>query len=129
MQRTAPELTANARRLRRDATPAERLLWHVLRAHRPRFTRQLVIGDVIVDIACRSVRIAIELDGGHHALQIDKDQVRTKYLEARGWRVMRFWNNEVIDNVEGVAAVILAAVAQVATHPRPLPFREGSSGR
>ncbi|TPG41149.1 DUF559 domain-containing protein [Sphingomonas koreensis] len=119
MQRTAPELTANARRLRRDATPAERLLWHALRGHQPRFTRQLVIGDVIVDTACRSARLAIELDGGHHALQTDKDQARTEYLEARGWIVMRFWNNEVMDNVEGVVRVILAAVARASTHPRP----------
>ncbi|TPG22563.1 DUF559 domain-containing protein [Sphingomonas koreensis] len=125
MQRTAPELTDNARRLRHDATPAERLLWHALRTYRPRFTRQLVIGDVIVDIACRSVRLAIELDGGHHALQTEKDQARTEYLEARGWTVMRFWNNDVIDNVEGVVQVILASVARASTHPRPLPSREG----
>ncbi|MGN6280132.1 MAG: endonuclease domain-containing protein [Sphingomonas sp.] len=125
MQRIAPELTACARRLRRDATQAERLLWTALRTHRLRFTRQLVIGDVIDDIACRAARIAIELDGGHHALQIGKDQARTAYLEARGWKVIRFWNNEVIDNVEGVAAAILAAVAQGDTHPQPLPSREG----
>ena len=123
MQRTAPELTANARILRRGATPAERLLWHALRTHRPRFTRQLVVGDVIVDIACRSARLAIELDGGHHALQIDQDQARTEYLEARGWIVMRFWNSDVIDNVDGVAQVVLAAVAQASTPPRPLPSR------
>ncbi|TPG39183.1 DUF559 domain-containing protein [Sphingomonas koreensis] len=125
MQRTAPELTENARRLRRDATPAERLLWQALRAYRPRFTRQLVIGDVIVDIACRSVRVAIELDGGHHALQLNKDRRRTEYLEARGWTVMRFWNNDVIDNVEGVVRLILAEVARASTHPRALPSREG----
>jgi very-short-patch-repair endonuclease len=125
MQRTAPELTANARNLRRDATPAERLLWHALRAYRPRFTRQLVVGDVIVDIACRAARLAIELDGGHHALQVDKDQARTEYLEAGGWTVMRFWNNDVIDNIEGVVQVIFAAVARASTHPRPLPSREG----
>src|SRR5690242_428635 len=59
MQRIAPELTASARRLRRDATQAERLLWTALRTHRLRFTRQLVIGDVIDDIACRAARIAI----------------------------------------------------------------------
>jgi very-short-patch-repair endonuclease len=125
MQRTAPEMTANARSLRRNATPAERLLWNALRSHRPRFTRQLVVGDVIIDIACRSVRIAIELDGGHHAMQTKEDRTRTAYFEARGWMVMRFWNNDVLDNAESVAEVILAAVAQASTHPRPLPSREG----
>jgi very-short-patch-repair endonuclease len=127
MQRTPPELTTNARRLRREATPAERRLWDALRSHRPRFTRQLVVGHHIVDLACRSVRIGIELDAGHHAMQVEADAVRSRYLAARGWRVLRFWNNEVLENVEGVVEVILTAVAQAATHPRPLPSREGSS--
>ncbi|MCM8731706.1 endonuclease domain-containing protein [Hephaestia sp. GCM10023244] len=117
MQRTAAELTANARRLRREATSAERCLWQALRHHRPRFTRQLVVGDRIVDIACRSARIAIELDGGHHALQTEQDKARTTYLEARGWTVLRFWNNDVTDNLDGVVQVILAAVARGSTHP------------
>ena len=126
MQRTPPELTANARALRRDATPAERVLWNALRSQRPRFTRQLVVGHYIIDIACRSVRVGVELDGGHHALQVEADEVRSQYLAAQGWRVLRFWNNDVLENVDGVVEVILTAVAQAATHPRPLPFREGS---
>lgn len=84
-----------------------------------------MIGDVIVDIACRSAQLAIELDGGHHALPIEKDQARTDYLEKHGETVMRFWNNEVIDNVEGVAQAVLAAVTRASTDPRPLPSKEG----
>ena len=126
MQRTAPELTRTARRLRRDATPAERILWQILRQQRPRWTRQMVIGSAVVDFACRSVRLIVELDGGHHALQLEADAVRTARLEADGWTVLRFWNNDVIENEEAVAARILAAVAQASTHPQPLPSREGS---
>ncbi|VXC79173.1 endonuclease domain-containing protein [Sphingomonas sp. 8AM] len=126
MQRIPPELTANARQLRGDATPAERVLWSALRSHRPRFTRQLVVGHYIIDLACRSVKLGIELDGGHHALQVEADEARSRYLASQGWTILRFWNNDVLENTEGVAEVILAAVAQAATHPRPLPCREGS---
>ena len=126
MQRVPPELTANARQLRREATAAERTLWNALRSHRPRFTRQLVVGHYIVDIACRSAKLGVELDGGHHALQVEADEARSRYLAAQGSTILRFWNNEVLENAEGVVEVILTAVAQAATHPRPLPFRERS---
>ncbi|WP_294194670.1 DUF559 domain-containing protein [uncultured Sphingomonas sp.] len=102
------------------------MLWNALRSHRPRFTRQLVVGHYIIDLACRSVRLGVELDGGHHALQVEADEARSRYLAAQGWRVLRFWNNDVLEHVEGVVEVILAAVAQAATRPRPLSFREGS---
>jgi very-short-patch-repair endonuclease len=126
MQRIPPELTQSARSLRHNATPAERRLWQALRTHRPRFTRQLVVGHFILDLACRSARIGIELDGAHHALQIEADEARTAYLNAQGWTILRFWNGEVLDNLDGVVEVVLAAVARGSTHPRPLPFREGS---
>ncbi|WP_028965651.1 endonuclease domain-containing protein [Sphingomonas phyllosphaerae] len=112
MQRIPPELTANARQLRREATPAERVLWNALRPHRPRFTRQLVVGHYIIDLACRSAKLGVELDGGHHALQVEADEARSRYLAAQGWRVLRFWNNEVLENVEGVVEVILTAVSR-----------------
>jgi len=126
MQRIPPELTLNARRLRREATQEERDLWGVLKAVRPRFTRQFVVDRYILDFACRSLRLAVELDGGHHALQVEEDAVRTAYLERRGWTVLRFWNGDVRENLDGVFAVILAGVARASTHPRPLPLREGS---
>ena len=127
MQRIPPELTAAARRLRREATPEERRLWSALRGCRPRFTQQLVVDRFIVDIACRSARIAIELDGGHHALDAEAqaDAARTAHLKRHGWTVLRFWNTDVRENVDGVVETILAAVSRGATHPRPLPSREG----
>ncbi|RDE07180.1 endonuclease domain-containing protein [Sphingomonas aracearum] len=126
MQRTPPELTRNARRLRREATAEERALWSLLRESRPRLTRQLVAGHYIVDLACRSARIAVELDGGHHADQVTRDEQRTAYLNAEGWTVLRFWNSEVRENARGVAASILEAISQASTDPQPLPSREGS---
>ncbi|MBN8840568.1 MAG: DUF559 domain-containing protein [Sphingomonadales bacterium] len=126
MQRVPPELTRNARELRREATPAERTLWHALRSHRPRFTRQLVVGHFVIDLACRSAKVGVELDGGHHALQEEADAARTAYLAAHGWVILRFWNNDVSENLAGVVATILAAVARGSTHPQPLPSREGS---
>jgi very-short-patch-repair endonuclease len=126
VERIPPELTDGARRLRRDATFEERLLWSVLRQQRPRFTRQLVIDRYIADFACRSARLVIELDGGQHALLAAEDEARTAHLQRHGWTVIRFWNNEVRDHLEGVVATILHAVSQASTHPQPLPFREGS---
>lgn len=126
MQRTPPELTSAARALRRDATPAERKLWHALRDHHPRFTRQLVVSHFIVDIACRSIKLAIELDGGHHGEQVEADRARTAYLKAQGWTVLRFWNNDVLTNLEGVYGTIIEAVSRASIHPQPLPSREGS---
>ncbi|MGH6613596.1 endonuclease domain-containing protein [Sphingomonas sp.] len=128
MQRTPPELKSNARTLRNNATEVERKLWHLLGDHRPRFTRQLIVSHYIVDIACRSAKVAIELDGSHHAEQVALDNQRTVYLEAQGWQVLRFWNNDVLANPDGVVGVILAAVvARASTHPRPGEVRH--SGR
>lgn len=121
MQRTPPELTANARYLRTNATEAERTIWRLLCKSRPRFTRQLVVSHFIVDLACRSLKLAIEFDGSHHLEQADPDRERTRYLEANGWTVLRFWNADVSANPEGVAEAILDAVAGLATHPQPLP--------
>ncbi|QJU57201.1 endonuclease domain-containing protein [Sphingomonas sp. AP4-R1] len=126
MQCIPPETTNNARRLRREATFEERLLWSALRESRPRFTRQLAIDRYVVDFACRSARIAIELDGGQHSSRTEEDAARTAHLEQQGWTVLRFWNNEVRDHLEGVVDTILRAVSRASTHPQPLPSREGS---
>lgn len=109
-KRVPPRLTGNARALRRDATADERLLWAHLSAMRPRFTRQLVIGGFIADFACRSHKLAIEIDGAQH-VDNAHDAERTTTLEAAGWQVLRFWNGDVRGNVEGVMAAIAAAVA------------------
>lgn len=127
MQRTPPELKANARALRNHPTEAERRLWSALKTTRPRWTRQLLVGHFIIDLACRSAKVAVELDGGHHGEQIEHDEARTRYLEAQGWQVIRFWNNEVTDNLDGVVRAVLAEIAsRASTHPQPLPSREGS---
>ncbi|HQV02845.1 MULTISPECIES: endonuclease domain-containing protein [unclassified Novosphingobium] len=102
-------LTGIARKLRRDMTDAERRLWTHLRASQlegVKFTRQYPIGDFVVDFACRSARLAIELDGGQHA-DNPADDARTQVIEAHGYRVIRFWNNDVLQNTDGVLIAIL----------------------
>ena len=128
MKRVDERLTANARELRNNATKAERLLWNKLSTYRPRFTRQLVVGHYIVDIACREAKLAIELDGSQHIeAAATYDARRTRFLEQEGWAVVRLWNNEVIANPDGAAERILQHCAQRlgGTHPQPLPSREG----
>jgi BirA family biotin operon repressor/biotin-[acetyl-CoA-carboxylase] ligase len=101
-------LTGLARNLRNNATEAERRLWLHLRASQfggVKFTRQFPIGDFIADFACRSLRLAIELDGGQHA-DSATDANRNRVIEAHGYRVIRFWNNEVLGNIDGVLQVI-----------------------
>jgi very-short-patch-repair endonuclease len=98
--------------LRRDATEAEKKLWQHLRqppfkAHH--FRRQATIGPYFADFASHQARLVIEVDGGQHAGS-SSDEVRTHYLEANGYRVMRFWNNDVLENVSGVLSIIDAAV-------------------
>ncbi len=127
MTRVPRYMTDRARDLRPNATEAERVIWHRVRHHRPRFTRQLVVGNYIVDLACRTTLLAVEFDGSQH-LDSSYDAERTRYLESLKWRVIRFWNADVIANPDGVAEAILAAVPfpHGPTHPRPLPVREGS---
>ena len=103
------------------------MVWRRLSRYRPRFTRQLVIGPYIVDIACRSAKLALEFDGAQHQDTVVYDAVRTAFLKDRGWTVLRFWNGEVLSNLEGVLTVILNATAEClgGTHPQPIPSREG----
>ncbi|MFT4026768.1 MAG: endonuclease domain-containing protein [Novosphingobium sp.] len=93
----------HARRLRRDMTPAERRLWHALRDRRFggwKFRRQETIHPSIVDFVCIAARLIVEVDGGQHSEEADAK--RTAALKAQGYRVIRFWNNEVLGNLEGV---------------------------
>ena len=101
-----------ARTLRRDMTDAERRLWAALRHRRLRalkFRRQHPIGPFIVDFACIEHRLIVEADGGQHADNED-DARRTMWLENRGWRVLRFWNNDIPTNPEGVQEAILQVI-------------------
>lgn len=98
----------NARRLRLNSTDAERRLWAVLRDRRLagyRFRRQHLIGDFIVDFACTRHQLVVEADGGQHADKAE-DERHTAFLQAKGWRVIRFWNNDVLANTEGVIETV-----------------------
>jgi len=99
-----------ARELRKNQTDAEKSIWHLVRAKQIeglKFRRQHPIQPYIVDFVCPEKMLIIELDGGQHADAIDYDQKRTAYLESKGYTVIRFWNNEVLTNIEGVYEVIL----------------------
>jgi very-short-patch-repair endonuclease len=97
-----------ARRLRRNSTVAEKRLWHALRSALPDFKwrRQMPIGPYIADFACFSAKLVIELDGGQHADACEQDAARTRAIQGQGYRVIRFWNTEVLENAEGVVGRI-----------------------
>ena len=92
---------------------------------RVRFNRQVPVGRYIADFAARSERLVVEVDGGQHDARAAYDEARTRYLEAQGWRVIRFWNNDVLQNLEGVVATIERALAEKPS-PNPSRLREGS---
>jgi len=102
-----------ARQLRRKATEVETRLWRALRElpTEQRFRPQHPIGPYIVDFACPGHKLAIELDGGQHVTQREADAARTDGIARRGYRVIRFWNNDVIDNLAGVLQVIQQEMA------------------
>jgi very-short-patch-repair endonuclease len=115
-----------ARKLRREVTHAERRLWQHLRLLRTdgaHFRRQATIGPYFADFACHHLRMVIEVDGGQHgeAGGIERDARRTAYSEKQGYRVLRFWNNDVLSNVEGVMECVQAAVRDAAPPPTPDP--------
>ena len=116
--------------MRREPTPAEHRLWQILRAKRLaayKFKRQLPIDHYIVDFACLQRRLIVEADGGQHADSPD-DARRDAYLTSQGFRLLRFWNNDIFNNEEGVLTSILNALEQ-SLSPTPLPQRgEGLSG-
>ena len=118
--------TILARRLRKNSTVAERRLWRYLRARSLggfKFVRQEPIGRYVVNFVCRERRLIIEVDGGQHATN-KRDAVRDRWLIDHRYRVLRFWNNEVLGNLEGVWETIFAtASAEAPPHPNPLPAR------
>jgi very-short-patch-repair endonuclease len=116
----------NARGLRSNMTDAERKLWYRLRAHRfngASFRRQVPIGPYIVDFVCLQARLIVEVDGGQHGA--DRDAVRDAWLRRQSFRVLRFWNNDVHSNIDGVLQVIADALAQALPPSLTLPRKGG----
>jgi len=103
--------------LRRNSTDAERKLWNVLRNRQLngfKFRKQVEIDAYIVDFLCPALRLVIEVDGGQHTPE--RDARRTAFLESQGFRVIRFWNNDVLENLDGVWTRIEEALS---TPPHP----------
>ncbi len=102
-------LTQAAKGLRRNSTDAERLLWQCLKGKQLeglKFRRQEQIGRFIADFVCYERKIIVEADGSQHTLEKEKDEERTEWLNSQGFTVLRFWNNEILTNIEGVMAII-----------------------
>jgi very-short-patch-repair endonuclease len=115
--------TDTARELRRNMTDAERVLWNRLKARRLdgiKFRRQEQIGRFIVDFICFERGIVVEADGGQHAVEREKDDERTRWLNSQGFTVLRFWNNNILANPEGVMETIRSA-CMVTPSPPPSP--------
>jgi very-short-patch-repair endonuclease len=111
------EEITRARQLRVNSTEVEKRLWNRLRARQlagHKFRRQHYVEGYYLDFACEELKLVIELDGGQHNdhSAIQRDEVRTARLQQSGWRVLRFWNNEVTENIEGVLISIQHALTQ-----------------
>jgi very-short-patch-repair endonuclease len=120
-----------ARALRSEMTEAENRLWQMLRSRqteRYRFRRQVPIGPFIADFVCHEARLIVEIDGGQHDPSSELQKRRTWFLESEGYRVLRFWNNEVLDNPGGVQTAIAEDLRRAHPHPHPPPSR-GRAGR
>jgi very-short-patch-repair endonuclease len=99
-----------AKRLRRNATDAERLIWARLRGRRfagYKFKRQVPIAGYVVDFVALEAKLIVEIDGGQHSTRIEEDRARTKELERFGYRIVRFWNHDVLNNIEGVLEMLI----------------------
>ncbi|MCL6706857.1 DUF559 domain-containing protein [Pseudomonas sp. R2.Fl] len=114
-----PQRRANARRMRKNLTEAELKLWNEIRAHRLMglgFRRQMPVAGYIVDFACPSHNLIVEIDGSQHAdgTVFHHDQIRTARLEADGWTVLRFWNDDVLHDIDNVCLHIVTVTGKAA---------------
>ncbi|TVR11619.1 MAG: DUF559 domain-containing protein [Salinarimonadaceae bacterium] len=119
----SPRQRANAKRLRKEMTEAERRLWHALRAHRfqgLQFRRQVPLGPYIADFVCHRARLIIEVDGAQHGFDgnAQRDAARDAWLAADGWRVLRFWNGQIHLEREIVLDTIYAACTELCGEPQ-----------
>ncbi len=120
-KRTTPKIFKRAKELHRNMSPAETELWNHLRAHRMgdvHFRNQHAIGNYIVDFCAPRKKLIIELDGSQHLEQAEYDEERTEYLEAHGYRVLRFWNHDVMQDTENVLKVIWNALNEESGNER-----------
>ncbi len=111
---SSPE-TRRARALRQNATESEKRLWYRIHSRQlngHKFRRQHPVGRYVVDFACVELKLVVEIDGGQHAEQADADLKRTRELESLGYTVIRFWNNEVLGNIEGVLETLTLTLSQ-----------------
>ncbi|QLE54173.1 endonuclease domain-containing protein [Nostoc sp. TCL26-01] len=125
---TTPEIEAAAIQLRQKLTPAEKQLWQALRGGKLggfKFRRQHPVGRFILDFYCPACKLVIEVDGAIHNYQADYDAERTKYLEAYGYTVVRFQNEEVMQQLEKILEQILEAVITLTPNPSPVIGRGG----
>ena len=116
--RTGPATLKAARQLRREMTDAEKRLWSHLRGRQlgnHKFRRQAPLGPYVVDFCCLQQKLVLEVDGGQHAERTEEDLARTAALEADGYRVLRFWNNDVMHNIDGVMDTIATALGVIRT--------------
>lgn len=133
------EALARVRQLRREMTPAEKLLWSRLRNRRLdgfKFKSQVWLGPFIADFCCWEAQLIVEVDGSQHAEQIGYDHARSAHLDKSGYFVLRFWNNEVLANLDSVLTAIRAELlsrvpspSRPASQGGPLPLPEGERGK
>jgi adenine-specific DNA-methyltransferase len=123
----------NSRSLRREMTDAEQLLWRHLRMRQMggyKFRRQHPLGRYILDFVCLEAALVVEVDGGQHAENAEQDLLRTMFLSQQGLHVLRFWNNDVLKDIESVKQVIWNALGKVGTEPpsQPSPLKGEGEG-
>ncbi len=129
------DMLTRSRRLRREMTPQEQILWHHLRGRRfegLKFRRQMWLAGFIADFACPAARLVVEADGSQHADDAAYDDAREAAFKRIGWRTLRFWNNEVDGDLGGVLTAIAAALPSP-SHPAapggPLPLPKWERGK
>ena len=119
--------TSKGRQLRKDSTDAERRMWALLRNRQfadRKFRRQVPIGPYVIDFVCLENRLIVELDGGHHMTREGYDSERTKWLTCQGFRVIRFWNNQVLNEPVSVQEALLGELEMVRPpSPQPSPVK------
>ena len=128
---TNPTILERARKMRKEPSGPEAKLWYFMKGKNLggfRFRRQHPIDRFIVDFYCHETKLVVELDGNSHAEQREYDAIRTAWLESKGYTVIRFWNNQVVQDTESVLQLILAKCEELSDEPRPSPSPSRGEG-